>query len=273
MRMWIFKNLCFVSILMTPLFIKADIKLSGLMSDGMVLQRDIEIPVWGWAAPDEKIDITLGKQTIQTKADKDGNWIVRFNPLKASAEPIELAIKANNTIKHGNILIGDVWLCSGQSNMAMSVGSSMNSKAEIENADNPQIRIFNVPLVSSFSPRKDIDGYLTGGWQICSPRTIPGFSAVGYFYGRELFKELNIPIGLILSAWAGTPAIAWTSPNSMGKYKDTLDGYDRYRQKQEKELGFNPGDSDKMQDWTKTKLKWLSLSNGSSKGKLPCLNF
>jgi sialate O-acetylesterase len=139
--------------------------------------------------------------------------------------------------------------------MAMSVGGSLNAKEEIKNANHPSIRFFKVPNVSSFKPRKDIDANIAK-WTFCSPRTVPGFSAAGYYFGRELNKELKVPIGLIQSAWGGTPALAWTSQEAAKKFKNLTEYYQKHRLKREKELGFIEGDSEKMQNWTATRIDY-----------------
>ena len=240
----------------SPLLATADVKLAGIMGDNMVLQREREIPAWGWASPGESVTVVFGGQSVETKASEDGTWMVKLSPIKASTEPREFIVRGANTIKLKNVLVGDVWLCSGQSNMDMSVGDTVAYSTEKVKGENyPLIRILKVPQVSSFSQRKDIEASLTGGWRPCSPGTVLGFSAVGYYYGRELFNAIGIPIGLIQAAWPATPALAWTSANSTAKYKNKIDWYEKCRQAREKEVGFQPGDSDRIQDWTKAQIE------------------
>jgi sialate O-acetylesterase len=254
---------CFSLFYGVSILLNADVKLSTVIGNDMVLQRDMSVPIWGWAEPDEKVTVVFAGQTLSSVADKDGNWMVKFAPIKACAKPAEMTVKGKNTITLSNILVGDVWVCSGQSNMVMSVGGSLNGKEEIKNANYPSIRLLKVPLVSSFTPRKNIEANLAK-WTECSPKTIPGFSAAGYFFGRDIYRDQKVPVGLIQAAWAGTPAMAWTSGPAMKKFKRVVEWYDKYRLKREKELGFQPGDSEKMQDWTQTRREY-----GRKKEKLP----
>ena len=194
----------------------ADVKLPAVVSDNMVLQQKSSATLWGWADPGEKISIKaswqmfFGKKT--TKADKDGNWKVSIKTPKAGG-PHTITIKANNTITLKNILSGEVWICSGQSNMEMGMTMINNPDEEIAKADYPSIRLFDVARAVSASPMKDV----TGSWVECSPETAKthgawrGFSATAYYFGRKLHKELNVPIGLITTNWGGTPAQSWTS--------------------------------------------------------------
>lgn len=184
----------------------ADVKLPALIGDNMVLQRGAVVTIWGTAEPGEKVAVTMGDLKLSTEGDMEGRWMVRFTPPDA-AGPFEMDITGNNTITLHNILVGEVWVCSGQSNMQWSVSSSANAEQEISQADYPMIRLFSVKRVVADKPMRDTEG----SWVICSPETVKSFSAVGYFFGRDLHKELNIPVGLIHSSWGGTPAEAWTS--------------------------------------------------------------
>jgi len=185
----------------------ADVKLPRIFSSNMVLQQGIEIPVWGWADKSERITVTFNKQTIRTRADREGNWKILL-PVQEYGGPFEMVVKGKNTIVFENVMIGEVWICSGQSNMEWQVSQSNNAEEEIASADYPNIRLFTVPKEVAQFPKNDIS---SGEWVACSPETIPSFSAVGYFFGRELFNELNVPIGLIHSSWGGTVAETWTS--------------------------------------------------------------
>ncbi|MBN2271129.1 MAG: hypothetical protein JXN61_10975, partial [Sedimentisphaerales bacterium] len=186
----------------------ADIKLPAIIGDDMVLQQGKAVAIWGWADPDEEIMVSASWQSMQwgVKADKDGKW--RFNVTSPKAGgPYEITLKGKNTITIRNILVGEVWVGSGQSNMQMSVQSSANSQEEIAAAKYPRIRLFSVEREVADKPKDDCKGR----WIECSPESVPGFSAAAYFFGRELHKELGIPIGLIHTSWGGTPAEAWTT--------------------------------------------------------------
>ena len=184
----------------------ADVRLPHVISANMVLQRDVAIPIWGWADPCETIKIKFDDYETQTKADTKGNWQVKL-PAKKAGGPFKMIIAGKNTIELPNILVGEVWLCSGQSNMVWGVLNVINSKKEIAEAGYPQIRLFSVPNVFAGQPAADVDG----AWAPCQSNTVAGFSAVAYFFGRELHKQLNVPIGLINASWNGSGIDAWTS--------------------------------------------------------------
>ena len=188
----------------------AEVKLAGVFGDHMVLQRDVALPVWGWADPGEAVTVTLGGQTKTATADAGGKWSVRFDALQAGG-PLQLQAKGTkNTVAVSDVLVGEVWLCSGQSNMEMSVGGVANKDAEIAAANHPQIRMYFIDHI----PAKEPQARRNGRWAVCSPQTVGGFSAAAYFFGRELHKQLNVPVGLINSSWGGTPVQTWTSIKS-----------------------------------------------------------
>ena len=173
------------------IYSQAEIKLPRIFSSNMVLQQGIEIPVWGWADKGEQIIITFNKNTVRTKTGTDGKWMVKL-PVQQYGGPHTLTVKGKNTLVFENILIGEVWVCSGQSNMEWRVAQSNNAEIEIAAANFPKIRLFTVPKAVAQFPQEDIS---EGEWVECSPETITNFSAVGYFFGRDIFKELNVPVG------------------------------------------------------------------------------
>ncbi len=182
---------------------RAEVKPHQLFCDNMVIQQGIPVPVWGTAEPGEDVAVSIAGQRKTAKAGSDGRWMVRLDPLKAGG-PHEMTV---GPVTIRNVLVGEVWICSGQSNMEMSVRSSANAQAEIAAADYPKIRLFTVPRRPADSPQKEV----AGSWKECGPETVPGFSAVAYFFGRELHKALNAPVGLIHTSWGGTAAELWTS--------------------------------------------------------------
>jgi sialate O-acetylesterase len=194
----------------------AQVKLPEIFSSNMVMQQGIENPVWGRAGSGERITVIFGGQTLRTRADKEGKWQVKL-PAGEYGGPYVLTIKGRNTIKLDNIMIGEVWICSGQSNMQWRVDQSNNAEEEIAFAGYPDIRLFSVPRVVAQYPQDDLS---EGEWEVCSPETVAGFSAVGYFFGRELHKALNVPVGLIHSSWGGTVAETWTSPKTISNDPD-----------------------------------------------------
>lgn len=185
---------------------RADVTLSAFFGPGMVLQRDLPIAVWGNAAPGEKILVTLGDASSTAEADDDGRWSATLPAHTASATPQALVVKGKNELRIADVLVGDVWLCSGQSNMNLRLSQAADAKAELAAADFPGIRLFTVAREVADAPKTDVKGR----WQACSPATAKDFSAVAYFFGRRLHQELKIPVGLIHSSWGGTAAEAWT---------------------------------------------------------------
>jgi sialate O-acetylesterase len=185
----------------------ADVTLPKIFGDNMILQRNRSIPVWGWANANEKITVQFNHQTKKTKADKNGNWMIKLDNESAGG-PYQLIIKAKNTVTFNNVLVGEVWICSGQSNMEFTVQSVINADKEIVDADYPAIRHFDIPNTISSTPEKDIAG---GEWKVCSSATVGDFTAVGFFFAKELYNQLKVPIGLINSTWGGTMVESWTS--------------------------------------------------------------
>jgi sialate O-acetylesterase len=194
-------------LLIAPLH-AADLKLAALFSDHMVIQREKPVPVWGWADAGENITVEFAGQKKNATADANGKWLVKLDPLTASAESRTLTVqstKPGRKLQIADVLVGEVWLGSGQSNMAMRVSNSKNYPAEQTTADLPLIRGFNEE--SKASAKAQADG--SGKWTVCSPETVGTFSATLYFFGRELHRELNVPIGLINSSVGGTPIESW----------------------------------------------------------------
>lgn len=173
----------------------------------MVLQRETAIPVWGWANSGENITVSLNKQTVAVVADQTGKWSVKLKAEKAGGA-FTLIVKGENTIEFKNIAVGEVWLCSGQSNMEWTVGLSMNAAQELANSENPNIRQIKIAKNISSKPESD---FKEGSWQVSNPTNTKDFTAVGYFFARNLYNQLKIPIGLINSTWGGTNIETWIS--------------------------------------------------------------
>ncbi|MNK18042.1 Glycosyl hydrolases family 2, sugar binding domain [compost metagenome] len=197
----------------------ANIRIPKIFTTGMVLQEGRENPIWGWADEGESIEITFAGKNIRAKAGKDGKWKAAL-PVMPYGGPHTLLLVGKNTIELKDILIGEVWFCSGQSNMEMSVANALNAKEEVSLANYPEIRMFTVPHAVSQTPNEDVE---KGQWLKCSPAVIARFSAVGYYFGRDLHQKLNVPIGLVLSAWGGTVAESWTSPETIQQDPDFKD--------------------------------------------------
>ncbi|MHB9133301.1 MAG: sialate O-acetylesterase [Armatimonadota bacterium] len=206
-------TLLLCSLVLTTIPVLAAVKLAPLFADNMVLQRDTKVTVWGTADPGEKVTITVGRRTVKGVAGTDGCWSVKLAPMKATSLPFDVTVVGTDTLVLHNVLVGDVWLCSGQSNMQKPVGLNPpqppvdNYEQEIATANYPQIRLFNVGLAQALAPQTTCKGQ----WEVCSPQTVGRFSAAAYFFARQLVQENGIPIGLITSTWGGTPAQMWTS--------------------------------------------------------------
>ncbi len=189
-----------------PIAARANVVLPDVLSSGMVLQRDQKVPIWGKADPGESITVTFAKQTKKTTADKDGKWLVRLNPLKANATPATLTVEGKNKLELKDILVGEVWLVAGQSNMQRLLSETANGEAAIAAANHPQIRLFNVSRQVAFKHAAPP----LATWAACTSESVKQFSAAGYYFAVELQKELNVPIGVINSSYGGSQAEAWT---------------------------------------------------------------
>ncbi|WP_207423583.1 sialate O-acetylesterase [Desertivirga brevis] len=199
------------ALLLNAFYADANVRLPKLFGDGMVLQRNQNIPVWGWADKGEKVTVTFRGQSKTVKADNSGKWKVELSP-EAAGGPFKLHVKGKNAISLNDVLVGEVWLCSGQSNMEWSVRGSKDAEKEIREGKYPLIRHFKVPNTTAKDPQNDIRG---GSWVAASPNTVGDFTAVGYFFARELYKELQVPIGLINSSWGGTDIETWISRSAL----------------------------------------------------------
>jgi sialate O-acetylesterase len=191
---------------------RADVKLPGLFSHNMVLQQGMPVPVWGWADEGEQVTVQFQNQRLTTKA-KDGRWQVALKPLSAGG-PESLTISGKNRVRLDNVLIGEVWICSGQSNMEWPLNKSFEAKADIDKSANAEIRLFTVQKDKQQDALADLRQPWNVGkfaWQLCDKQTTPDFSAVAYYFGRELQKTRGVPVGLIHTSWGGSPAEVWMS--------------------------------------------------------------
>ncbi len=207
----------------TALF--ADVTIPYILSDNMVLQRDIPVNIWGWAKPGEKVTVSISTQKVVAKAGKNGEWKVQLKPLPAGG-PFDMTIKGKNTIVLKNILYGDVWVCGGQSNMEWPLSGSRNWETDKNNTDNPNIRLFYVPKNMSLKP---LENTKEAKWELCNQASAASFSAIGYYFGKNLNGELKIPIGLINSNWGGTDIETWISLETMYADKDYTAALDKIK--------------------------------------------
>jgi sialate O-acetylesterase len=203
-----FLSVCFFSISAC-----ADVTLPSLLADHMVVQRGLPVHVYGMAAPAESISVTFRDETQSTTADNLGRWSLYLSPGEAGG-PFQMIVKGANTIQLNDILVGDVWVASGQSNMEFSMKELANPGPDIAAAKYPKIRLFRVEHRPSDYPRSDVEAKQT--WAACTPDSVAESSAVAYYFARDLHQRLNVPIGLVESFWGGTPAESWTSLHSLG---------------------------------------------------------
>lgn len=216
-----------ISLLMTSLMATqalANVQVPALFGDNMVLQRDKNVPVWGTADPNEKVTVQFRGQKIDTSTEKTGRWMVKLRPMDAGG-PFEMKISGKNTITLKNVMVGEVWVCSGQSNMAMRVAYAADSEKETAAANYPNIRLFTVPQKVATIPQRDVQG----SWSECSPETVGTFSATAYYFGRDLYKSLNVPIGLINTSWGGIFVESWISRSTLAADPDCKPILDRWQ--------------------------------------------
>ncbi len=221
-----------LGLITTAASVRADVKLPVIFSDHMVLQQGISVPVWGWADEGELVVVQYRDQVVQTRA-KNGKWQVKLATMKANATPANLLVIGNNRVELKNVVVGEVWIASGQSNMQWALRQSANWQAAAAAAANPNLRLFYVPRVKSPAPVADIQGQYNNAkpvWTVASSETTPDFSAVAYFFGRDLQAARGVPVGIIHTSWGGSPAEVWMSERVLagnpGYKKDILGGYE-----------------------------------------------
>lgn len=203
---------CFGALLvaLTASMASANVRLPAIMGDNMVVQQDQPVRIWGWADPGEKVTVEMAGQKASATADKTGHWEVRVGPFAAGG-PHTMTVSGRNTVSVSNVLVGEVWVASGQSNMEWPLRDARDGKTAASQATIPEIRLFTVAKATSVTPEDDVDGR----WVVCTPETALSFSAVAFYFGRELHEKLGVPVGLIHTSWGGTPAEAWTSREAL----------------------------------------------------------
>jgi sialate O-acetylesterase len=224
--------LVILSLLLGNSLLQAEVSLPSIFGDHMVLQRNQENPVWGWAKAGEEIEVEINGQSHSTKADAKGNWKVTLKSMPAGG-PHKLEIEGeDNEFFYNDVLVGEVWICSGQSNMAWTVGNSYNAEVELLTANHPNIRLISVPQVGTQEAQNDFKGQ----WEACTADVLKNFSAVGYFFGRNLHQALDVPIGLIDNAWGGSAADAWIRRDVLkkdGRFDEMMVWWKDYEVKQD----------------------------------------
>ncbi|KQO29061.1 9-O-acetylesterase [Flavobacterium sp. Leaf82] len=250
------KKLITLMILFLSISATAQIKLPRLISDGMILQRDTKVKIWGWASAKEKIELNFNHKTYKTVTTEDGKWMIVLPSQKAGG-PYEMTLKGNNTIVLKNILFGDVWVCSGQSNMELPMDRLKDKyKDVIAKAENSNIRQFLVPDQYYFANEKE--DFISGEWVSANPVSVLQFSGVAYFFALEIYEKYKIPIGLINSALGGSPAESWISEESVKKFPDHYQEYLKYKDGTlEKQIEEND---------QKVSNDWYKLANNTDEG-------
>lgn len=199
----------------------AEVKLPALFGDHMVLQQGLKNPVWGWASPGEAITVSIAGQSQSATAGQDGTWRVKLDQLKVGG-PFTLTVQGKNTVEFQDVMVGEVWVCSGQSNMGFKLRSAYDSDLEIPSANHPNFRLISVPQVGTQEPQRNFKGQ----WARCTPEVAANFSAVGYFFGLQLYRQLNVPVGLIDNSWGGSSCEAWIRRDVLAadsRYQDLLE--------------------------------------------------
>jgi len=200
-----------------PSLVTAELRLPAIINDHMVLQQKQANPIWGWDTPGTEVTVTFGGQNKTAIAGKDGKWTVKLDPVSANADPAEITIKGSSERKIADVLVGEVWMCSGQSNMGMTVAGDWKAQVESLASNHPNLRLITVPRVGTQELKEDF----SGTWEAANPENCQSFSAVGFFYGRYLHEILGVPVGLINNSWGGSAAEAWVR-------RDALEADDRF---------------------------------------------
>jgi sialate O-acetylesterase len=241
----------------------SEISLPALFTDNMVLQQNRLSNIWGTATPEHKVTVQFNNQKKTAIADEEGNWTLQLDP-GAAGGPFEMMVFGVDTIALKNILVGEVWVCSGQSNMQMPLagwGEVVNFKQEIAAADYPNIRLFQVKHTTSLTQQNDVDAE---PWQECSPETVPEFSSTAYFFGRHLYNELKVPIGLVHTSWGGTIAEAWIAPDFLLQMKDFAEAMQAQNALAEKNGNQQLDFETQMQMWSSTVDSIVAASNSGN---------
>jgi sialate O-acetylesterase len=232
----------------------ADVKLPAIISDHMVLEKTAKVPVWGKADPGEEVTITLDGQTVKATAGADGKWKAILDLSKSGQGPFEMTVQGKNSIKISDVVVGEVWVASGQSNMEWTLTNTDDAQNEIAKSANPLLRQFAVKKATSAVPLDECEGR----WVSASPETAGGFTAVGYYFGKALQNELKVPVGLIHTSWGGTPSEAWTSSPSLDIVPDLKAGKEKvYKLIQEQ--------PEALKNWVTVFGEWLKTNNREDK--------
>ncbi len=239
----------------------AEVHVPSIIGDNMVLQQGLKVRIWGTAQPGERVTVTFTSSKANATADPSGRWQTLIGPFKAGG-PFGMTITGGNTLTFSNVLVGEVWICSGQSNMEWPLVNAKGGTDAIAQANYPEIRLFTVRKKTATSALDDVDGR----WVVTTPEQVPQFSAVGYFFGRELYQRLKIPIGLIHTSWGGTPAEAWTSQEMLASLPTLKPILERYQQELKQLPQLQQESETKLAEWERANLYQDEGNKGEALG-------
>jgi sialate O-acetylesterase len=245
----------------------ADVRLPKIFTDNMMLQRDLPVRVWGWADAGEAVSVTLAGQSAATKANPQGLWLVELPAIK-QGENLELAVKGNNSLNLKNILMGDIWVCSGQSNMEMTLGGCLGDAEDIKAANFPKIRRIKFNHVVADQP--ELEAPTATPWQVCAPETVAGFTAVGFYFAREIFQKTGVPIGIVDDNWGGTAIEPWVASEGLEMVAELKPQFTARQQAlKDYQTSVLPKALTELEAWiAKTRTQ---LANGSPTGSMPAM--
>src|SRR6056297_2634310 len=255
-RILMIRTFLLAALLLVPQVCLAELTFSPVFGDSMVLQRDQPIHIWGWTSADAEVAAEMAGHRATATSDESGRFDLFLDPLPAGG-PHELVVEADRRQVFSDVLVGEVWVCSGQSNMAWDVSNANDADLEALTANYPRMRLISVPQLGSQEPLNDFQGQ----WQAASPETVKNFSAVGYFFGRQLHQTLDVPIGLIDNAWGGSSAEAWVPTEVLaadGKYEELLDRWQQLAQSYDHQAA--------VAQWEQKVAQWKA---SGSKGNRP----
>ncbi len=230
-----------------PGTIRADVTLPAIFSEHMVLKKAANVPIWGKASPGEEVTVKVGDQVATAKAGEDGKWKALLDLSKSDPGPFTATVRGKNEISIPDVVVGEVWVASGQSNMGFFLEDSIDGRKEVANSANPMLRQFRVTHNAAEEPTTE----LAGKWEVAGPATSRQFTAVGYYFAKDIQKEINRPVGLINTTWHGTPSEAWTSPEAIATMPEV-------QQSLEKQQAYAKAFSEMTATFVEAFKRWLN---------------
>ncbi|MCX6979202.1 MAG: sialate O-acetylesterase [Verrucomicrobia bacterium] len=260
------KSFLLASVVASAFPAAADVRLPRIFSDSMMLQRNMPVRVWGWAEPGEEVTASLAGKSAATRTNENGQWSVELPAMKAG-ENLELAVKGKNSLALKNVIIGDIWVCSGQSNMEWTLGQCLGAADDIKAADLPKIR--QIKFTKTQSAQPETDAPVSTPWQECSPATAAGFTGVGFYFAREILAKTGVPIGLVYSNWGGTQIEPWTALEGLGLVAELKADFESVKDPQKAYRAQLPAALTQLESWI-AQAK-ASLANGTAIPTAPAI--